>query len=532
VKRFAALYEALDGTTSTNAKVAALIDYFSAVPAADAAWALYFLTGRRFKRFLSTALLRQWTLDVTRLPAWLFEDAYATVGDLAETIALLLNQPRHMPSMADLPLNRWLEERLLPLRGLDDTEQQQAICRWWQELDRRELFLLNKLLTGAFRVGVSDTLVVRAVAQMAGLPPATVTHRLMGEWTPSATFFQQLTAQEASDDDRSRPYPFCLAYQLDHDAAQLGHRDEWLAEWKWDGIRAQLIQRGDAVYLWSRGEELVTERFPEVREVGLSLPEGTVLDGEIVAFRDNVPLPFATLQHRIGRQRLTAKILTEAPVVFLSYDLLEADGVDLRTRPLHERRAHLVHLLADRSPHLLISPVLDAPTWEALARLRRESRARHVEGLMLKRLSSPYHAGRRRGDWWKWKIDPYAIDAVLIYAQAGHGRRATLFTDYTFAVWQGDELVPIAKAYSGLSDDEIDRLDRWIRQHTIERFGPVRAVEPVHVFELAFEGLAPSTRHRAGIALRFPRIARWRADKTTREADTLERVKELLYAPR
>jgi DNA ligase-1 len=531
MKRFAALYEALDGTTSTNAKVAALVAYFASAPAADAAWALYFLTGRRFKRFLSTALLREWTLGLTGLPSWLFEDAYATVGDLAETIALLLDHPSHTPSTEELPLSRWIEERLLPLRGLDDMEQRQAVCRWWQALDRRQLFLLNKLLTGAFRVGVSETLVVRAVAQMAGLPPATVAHRLMGEWTPSAAFFQELTAQEAMDDDRSRPYPFCLAYQLDQDVAQLGNRDDWLAEWKWDGIRAQLIRRGDAVYLWSRGEELVTDRFPELREAGLLLPEGTVLDGEIVAFRDGVPLPFSTLQHRIGRQRLTTKVLTEVPVVFLSYDLLEADGVDLRACMLSQRRARLAHLLAQGSPHLLISPALDAPRWDALAQRRRESRARHVEGLMLKRLSSPYHVGRRRGDWWKWKIDPYAIDAVLIYAQAGHGRRATLFTDYTFAVWQGEALVPIAKAYSGLSDNEIDTLDRWIRQHTIERFGPVRAVEPVHVFELAFEGLAPSTRHRAGIALRFPRIARWRTDKTAREADTLERVKALLQAP-
>jgi DNA ligase-1 len=354
----------------------------------------------------------------------------------------------------------------------------------------------------------------------------------MGDWTPSAGFFQRLTAQESVDDDRSRPYPFCLAYQLDQNVAQLGNRDDWLAEWKWDGIRAQLIRRGNAVFLWSRGEELVTDRFPELREAGLLLPEGAVLDGEIVAFRDGVPLPFATLQHRIGRQRLTAKILREAPVVFLSYDQLEADGVDLRARPLSQRRTRLAYLIAERSPHLLLSPALDAPTWDALAQRRRESRARHVEGLMLKRLSSPYHTGRRRGDWWKWKIDPYAVDAVLIYAQAGHGRRATLFTDYTFAVWQGGELVPIAKAYSGLSDGEIDTLDRWIRQHTIERFGPVRAVEPVHVFELAFEGIAPSTRHRAGIALRFPRIARWRTDKAAREADTLERVKELLQPPR
>jgi DNA ligase 1 len=380
MKRFAALYEALDGTTSTNAKVAALVAYFASAPAADAAWALYFLTGRRFKRFLSTALLCEWTLGLTGLPSWLFEDAYATVGDLAETIALLLDHPSHTPSTEELPLSRWIEERLLPLRGLDDMEQRQAVCRWWQALARRQLFLLNKLLTGAFRVGVSETLVVRAVAQMAGLPPATVAHRLMGEWTPSAAFFQELTAQEAMDDDRSRPYPFCLAYQLDQDVAQLGNRDDWLAEWKWDGIRAQLIRRGDAVYLWSRGEELVTDRFPELREAGLLLPEGTVLDGEIVAFRDGVPLPFSTLQHRIGRQRLTAKVLTEVPMVFLNYDLLEADGMDLRACMLSQRRARLAHLLAQGSPHLLISPALDAPSWDALAQRRRESRARHVEG--------------------------------------------------------------------------------------------------------------------------------------------------------
>ena len=555
MKRFADLYDAIDRTTSTNAKVAALVAYLSSVPPADAAWALFFLTGRRLKRLLPSRLLHEWTQEVTALPEWLIEASYAEAGDFAEAIALLVSprQRREPParrraamsqtslfeepaqrvdhSDVDLSLARWLEERILPLRDVDDEERRVRVMTWWSHLERRELFLLNKLLTGEFRVGVSHTLVVRAVAQVASLPPAVVEHRLMGTWEPSEAAFSSLIGPEGPADDPSRPYPFCLASPLEDAVETLGAPEAWLVEWKWDGIRAQLIHRAGRVFLWSRGEELITERFPEISAAARRVPEGTVLDGEIVAFADGMPRPFADLQQRIGRQRRVREVAEGIPVVFLAYDVLEDDGRDIRDMPMRERRHRLAGLIAGAGL-LRISDQVTAASWDALAVLRRDSRARGVEGLMLKRWSSPYRAGRKRGDWWKWKIEPFTMDAVLVYAQPGSGRRATVFTDYTFAVWSDGELVPVAKAYAGLSDEEIDELDRWIRRHTIERFGPVSAVEPLYVFELGFEAIARSTRHKSGIAVRFPRILRWRKDKPVAEADTLATLERMINQSR
>jgi DNA ligase-1 len=554
VRRFADLYDAVDRTTSTNAKVTALVAYLSSAPPGDAAWALFFLTGRRLKRLLPSRLLHEWTREVTALPDWLIEASYAEAGDFAEAMALLV-APMHGrysvrrptgaaqaslfddPSPAvdhsdvSLTLSAWLETRILPLRHVDDEERRVRVMTWWSRLERRELFLLNKFLTGEFRVGVSHTLVVRALAQVASLPPAVVEHRLMGAWEPSEDAFRSLVAPEGPADDPSRPYPFCLASPLEDRVETLGDRDEWLVEWKWDGIRAQLIHRDQQVFLWSRGEELITDRFPEVAAAGRGLPAGTVLDGEIVAFGDGMPRPFSDLQQRIGRQRRVREVAEGIPVIFLAYDLLEDGGRDTREMSMRERRdrlAAVVSAAVGGAGVIRISAEVAGGTWDALAAVRRDSRARGVEGLMLKRWTSSYRPGRKRGDWWKWKIEPFTMDAVLVYAQPGSGRRATVFTDYTFAVWSGGVLVPVAKAYSGLSDEEIDELDRWIRRHTTERFGPVSAVEPVHVFELGFEAIARSTRHKSGIAVRFPRILRWRTDKAASEADTLETLERMI----
>lgn len=556
MKRFADLYDAIDRTTSTNAKVAALVQYLSTAPPADAAWALFFLTGRRLKRLLPSRLLHEWTLELTGLPEWLVHESYSAVGDYAEAISLILDgrvsplsaqnlappapltgqaslfEDRPVPApdenVTDVSLADWLEHRILPLRHVTDEERRLRVLQWWSRLDRRELFLLNKLLTGEFRVGVSHILVVRAVAQLASLPTAVVEHRLMGAWMPSAGAFATLVGPEGPADDPSRPYPFCLASPLDAPVESLGARDEWLVEWKWDGIRAQLIHREGQLFLWSRGEELITDRFPEIAAAAGLLPPGSVLDGEVVAFAGGRPRPFADLQQRIGRQRRVREVAAGIPVAFVAYDILEDRGADIRDRPLTERRARLLERTEACSMPIVASESVPGETWAALAELRRQSRSRGVEGLMLKRWTSSYRPGRRRGDWWKWKIDPFTMDAVLVYAQPGSGRRATVFTDYTFAVWRGGELVPVAKAYSGLSDGEIDELDRWIRRHTTERFGPVSAVEPVHVFELGFEAIARSTRHKSGIAVRFPRILRWRRDKRPQEADTLDVLERMV----
>jgi DNA ligase-1 len=526
VRRFAALYTALDETTATNEKVAALIEYFRNAEPAGAAWAVHFLSGRRPKRLVSSRNLRAWAAEIAGLADWLFEESYQQVGDLAETITLLL--PNTSES-TELPLAHWIEERLLRLKGEDEDVQHDLMVQAWRELDRRERFVWNKLITGSFRVGASQQLVVRALAQVSGIEEGVISHRLMGAWDPTPEFFERLVAPDTRDADVSRPYPFFLAHPLESEPVTLGDISDWILEWKWDGIRAQLIRRGGRTFLWSRGEELLTGRFPEVEQVGALLPEGTVIDGELLPWENEAPLPFAQLQRRIGRKNLGRKILDEVPVVLVAYDLLEERGIDIRAVTLAERRRRLATLLETLpGERLILSPTVNTEDWEGAVDARHLARERGAEGLMIKRLGSGYGVGRRRGDWWKWKVDPLAVDAVLIYAQPGSGKRAGLFTDYTFGIWEGSHLVPFAKAYSGLTDEEIRKVDSFVRRNTLEKFGPVRTVKPELVFELHFEGIQRSSRHKSGIAVRFPRMARWRTDKKAEDADTIETVRELL----
>ena len=530
MKAFAALYTALDETTATNEKVAALVRYFRAARPADAAWAVNFLIGRRPKRLVKAAALRQWAAEEAGIPAWLFDESYHAVGDLAETIALLLPDGGVAPEDGGGSLRYWVEERLLPLRGLDDAEQRAALVSAWRELGGRERYVWNKLITGAFRVGASARLVVRALSEVSGIAHEIVAHRLMGAWEPTPELYERLTGADTGDADASRPYPFLLAYPLEAALESLGDAADWQAEWKWDGIRAQLVRRAGGLWLWSRGEDLLAGRFPEVEASGAFLPDGTVIDGELLPWVAGAPLPFAQMQRRIGRKALGKKILAEVPVTLMAYDLLEDRGEDVRALSLAERRVRLERLVAalPAGAAVELSPIVASAGWPALAEARAAARTGGAEGLMLKRRASPYGVGRRRGDWWKWKVDPLSVDAVLIYAQPGSGRRAGLFTDYTFGVWDGDRLVPFAKAYSGLTDEEIHRVDAFVRRNTLDRFGPVRVVKPELVFELAFEGIQRSTRHKSGIAVRFPRMARWRTDKRAEDADTIETVRSLL----
>jgi DNA ligase-1 len=528
MRGFADLFEALDTTTSINEKLAALIRYFGSAPAEDAAWAAYFLSGRRLKRIVGPATLREWLIAETGMPEWLLDETYAEVGDLAETIALLIDAPAN-DAPETLSLADWIE-RLLSLPGMTSEQQRKTVAQWWKSVAAGERFLLNKLLTGELRVGVSSGLVERALAQLIGLPRPVIAHRLTGTWQPNTQFWVALTAPAGEVADTTRPYPFCLAAPLEQDPSTLGAARDWFVEWKWDGIRAQVMRREQAVYIWSRGEELITERFPEIVQRALRLPVDTVIDGEVLAWREGRVQSFADLQQRIGRKSLSAKIMANTPVRFLAYDLLELGGEDVRARALRERRALLDRLLQDFADTFDASPLLLDHDWNELQRLRETSRERSVEGMMLKHSESMYAAGRQRGTWWKWKVDPYTFDGVLIYAEPGRGRRANLLTDYTFAVREGETFVPVAKAYSGLTDSEIARVDRWIRQNTLERFGPVRSVRPQLVFEIAFEGIAASTRHKSGVAVRFPRIARWREDKPAAEANTLQDLRELLEA--
>jgi DNA ligase-1 len=371
---------------------------------------------------------------------------------------------------------------------------------------------------------VAHGLVLRALAKWSGLPERTLASRLAGTWRPSAESWARLLSTEDTARDVSAPYPFLLAHPVE-DPDALGDAHRWASEWKWDGIRGQLIRREGQCFIWSRGEELVTERYPEVVQAARTLPDGTVMDGELLAWSGDSPLPFQSMQRRIGRRTLSPKLLADVPVAFLAFDLLEENGVDLRDVPWSERRERLERLLQARAQSAVhLSPVMNAASWEEVAEQREQARERGAEGLMLKRRDSPYAIGRPRGIWWKWKVVPFTVDAVLIYAQRGHGQRASLYTDYTFALWKEGELVPFAKAYSGLTDEEIRKVDSFVRRNTLEKFGPVRRVEPRLVFELAFEGIQASARHKSGVAVRFPRIHRWREDKTPEQADSLEAI--------
>ena len=547
MKRFAHLFQRLDRSTATLDKRAALVDYLREAPPTDAVWGLWLLSGRKIggarAKLATTGELRAWIADVAATPPWLVDDAYHHVGDLAETLTLLLDDPP-ADRQLDLSLATWIEERLLPLANRAEPERRAAIEAGWRGLPEAERLVFNKLLTGSLRVGVSQGLIQQALAQYIGVPIARIAQRMLGDWTPTAAFLARLVGEEEALEDQSAPYPFYLASPLEQDVDALGPVDDWLLEWKWDGIRLQLIRRGDTVALWSRGEERLDGRFPEIEAAARALPADVVIDGELLAWADgDRPLPFAALQRRIQRRRPGPKTLAEVPVRMVAYDLLEWAGEDWRERPLSARRQQLETLLSQPAavgngpdeagatgpvlaqPVIRLSPEIAVPDWAAAASLRAESRERDVEGLMLKRRASVYQHGRKRGDWWKWKIGPLTIDAVLIYAQAGHGRRSTLYTDYTFGLWDGDALVPVAKAYSGLSDAEILELDRWIRAHTTERFGPVRSVTAHWVFELGFEGVNRSSRHKSGVAVRFPRILRWRRDKPAAEADQLETLR-------
>ncbi|MBI0397494.1 ATP-dependent DNA ligase [Cyclobacterium marinum] len=534
MKDFVRLFIQLDQTTKTLKKVAALVEYFDNAEESDKLWTIAILSHKRPKRTVRTSLLRSWAASAANVPLWLFEESYHIVGDLAETMALM--HP-NLISKHNKSLSEWISF-IINLKNLEDDQtiesanletKRQKVLWAWDQLDETERFVFNKLMTGSWRVGVSQKLMTRALAQHSGIDENTLSHRLMGNWSAETSSYHQLIIETDPADKISQPYPFYLAYGLENEIHELGKPKDWLAERKWDGIRGQLIIRENQLFLWSRGEELITDKFPEFEILIEKLPNGTVIDGEIIAYQLDQPLGFNVLQSRIGRKNVSKSILDKAPVVMIAYDLLELNGKDIRESPLHYRRQELEKLVKQgASEKLLISEVVQFNEWEDLIKERADSRIYHAEGLMLKSKFGTYKVGRKKGDWWKWKIDPLTIDAVLLYAMRGHGRRANLYTDYTFAVWKGNELVPFAKAYSGLTDKEINEVDAFVKRNTIERFGPVRSVKPALVFEIAFEGIARSSRHKSGVALRFPRMHRWRKDKPVHEANTLEDLELLL----
>lgn len=526
MKLFAEFIASLDQTNKMNDRIEIIKDYFSNASDSDKLWVLYLFSGGKIKKKFNTSQLKEWAIELSNLPKWLFDESYNSVGDLAETISLILPLPENTSNKT---LNEWIRY-IEETTSIKEESRKERIIEAWKVLTQNERFVFNKLITGGFRAGVSQKTIINALSESENIETNVLSHRLMGNWHPDRISYAELLTGENIYDEISKPYPFFLAYPIDTGPDDLGNADEWQAEWKWDGIRGQLIHRNGELFIWSRGEELVTEKFPEFESVKAFLPDGIVLDGEIMCFAEGKPLPFNVLQTRIGRKNITEKILKEAPVVFMIYDVLEFNDEDVRSKSLEER-VELISNFKSQITNILslkISEHIKFSDWDELKKIRESSRENLTEGIMLKRKNSPYQVGRKKGDWWKWKIDPLTVDAVMIYAQKGHGRRADLYTDYTFAVWDEGKLVTFTKAYSGLTDKEIKEVDAFVKRNTLEKFGPVRTVKPELVFEIAFEGIAKSSRHKSGVALRFPRILRWRRDKKIEEADSLESLKKLL----
>lgn len=523
---FAQLITELNSSTKTNDKLDALIDYFSKAIDKDKVWVIAIFSGRRPRRAVSSTLLQEWCGEITGFPYWLFAESYHTVGDLAETISLLLPETSLPPEAKSL--SEYLEHFIL-IEKKDESIRKKFIIDSWKQMNKNEQFVFNKLITGSFRIGISQKMMVNALSKFVHLSASEIAHRISGNWDPSTTAFQDLLNKDVVSIDHSKPYPFYLAYALEDDPSTLGDPTEWQAEWKWDGIRGQMIKRNDELFVWSRGEELMTEKFPEYFILKDSLENGTVIDGEIIPGINGKPLPFSLLQTRIGRKNITKKQLQEAPICFFAYDILEFNNEDWRSHPMEKRRKKLGEVVSRASqPMLILSEIIPFNTWDELAGVRTKAREMNSEGIMLKRKSSIYQVGRKRGDWWKWKIDALTIDCVMVYAQKGSGRRSNLYTDYTFAVKDGDKLVTFTKAYSGLTDKEFAQVDNFVKRNSIEKFGPVRTVKPELVFEIAFEGIAASNRHKSGVALRFPRMSRWRKDKKVDEINTLDDLKAML----
>lgn len=525
---FAQLVQDLGMSTKTNDKLNALVNYFTHADPKDRVWVIALFSGRRPRRTVNSTQLQTWCAELIQLPLWLLEECYHTVGDLSETIALLIPEQTDIAATPGKPLYFYVEQ-FLQLEKASEQEKKAFILQSWQELTSKERFVFNKLLSSTFRVGVSQNMMVNALAKTVQLESSVIAHRISGNWDPATTTFEELLNEQDISFDYSKPYPFYLAYAIEEEVSNLGEPAEWQAEWKWDGIRGQIIKRNNQLFAWSRGEDLITEKFPEFNALLTKLPDGIVIDGEILPYKDGQVLNFNVLQTRIGRKNISKKNLQEAPAGVFAYDLLELNGQDIRHLSLTERRAALEALIGEiQLPFIQLSPIVDFNTWEQLTTFRQQARDLNSEGLMLKRKSSAYLVGRKRGDWWKWKIDPLTIDAVMIYAQKGTGRRSNLYTDYTFAVKDGDKLVTFTKAYSGLTDKEFAQVDAFVKRNSIEKFGPVRTVKPELVFEIAFEGIAASNRHKSGVALRFPRISRWRTDKKADEINTIEDLQKML----
>ncbi|MGB0914279.1 MAG: cisplatin damage response ATP-dependent DNA ligase, partial [Phaeobacter italicus] len=471
-------------------------------------------------------MLCEWAAEQADLPLWLLQESQAVVGDMAETIALVLPRPT---CQSDISLSD-LISLIADLATLREDQKRDRVQSVWDKLGVDERCLFNKLITGGFRVSVTQKQMARALARVSGLNETALIHRLAKGWKPDQISFAEFIAADSEGDDASHPYPIFPTRPLEGLPPKLGLARNWVSEWKWDGIRGQLIVRNRRHYIWSRSQELVTERFPELGRSADFLPDGTVIDGEIIAWQAGLPLPLNAVEKRIGRKTVPKALLRDAPCILMAFDLLEQDGIDLRPLPLKDRQARLQRLMRDVpcEAGLRLSEQIEFDDWNELTSIRAIARDRRTRGVMLKHRESPYPATPEQGNWRAWEVDPLTMDAVMIYAQSGQGRALTPVTELTLAVWSGNELVPIAKVRPELSTAELGELTAWIQKNTTQRFGPVRQVTPQQVFGLAFDTVCESPRHKSGISLRNPRLTRWHRDSPVQQATTLDDLRVLL----
>ena len=537
MRNFATLFKELDETAQADLKIEALINYFKKVPPEDLAWTVSLLLGRKIKQVISVKRLRKWSVELTQIPDWLLAECLNNVGDLAETISLILP---FEGNSENIPLHVWIEQCIFPLKDQQEEIQKEKIVSFWHQLNSVERFLFNKLVTGSFHVDIPPKLIIKALSSFCSLNEKYISQRLIGNWVPTAGFFNFLCTSNVSDTMANIPYPFNPVVQLDLKVEDLGNINQWLFEWKWNGIRSQIIKRENKVFIWSHDEDLLNDSFPELYELGSILPDGTVIEGIIIPIRDNILLPSAELKKRIAKRYPVKKILSDIPVSFVAFDLLEFDKEDIRNKSLNQRRNLLKEILNDiTDKRIILSGVVECNSWKDLKIARSEAGKKSVDGLMLKRLYSPYSIGSETivsamqsgiltTNWYKWKNDPLTINAILLYARLEQGSTSPLFKEYTFALWHDGKLIPFAKTSSGLTDEEIIQVDSFIRKNTLGKFGPVRTVKPELVFKLEFDGIQKSSRNKSGIVVLSPHITRWHHYKKIEEAGSLNSLTILL----
>jgi len=527
MKAFAKLISNLEQTSKEAFKVTALAQYFSNATDEDKLWTLALFTGTRPKRVVDIKALKEFAEQVYTEGEWLFEASHQIVGDMAETIAYFLPKAKRNGNHT---LSEWIS-MIRTIFNAERIDQRDAITKAWDTLRPEERFIFNKLITGGFRIDVSLKLLSKALAIVTGKDENLLAHKLNSDWHPDEVSFETLIFTENPEAEKSKPYPFHLAHTLESTVAELGDISNWQVERKWDGIRVQVIVRGNKISIWSRKGDILSSKVPELKPLAESMEDGTVLDGELICFKNGKILPINNLRTRFGRRNNSKKQFEESPCVFMAYDILEFKGEDIRNKDLAERRKKLEKVILqyyDEHKIILLSDIINNDNWESINSEREKSREHQVTGLVLKNKKSIYGSSRVEGDWWKWPVDPLFIDAILLYAQAGEGGSSKMYREYSFALWHGEDLVTFAKAKSGLEDKELKELTSFVKKNTKEKFGPVRSVAAVQIFRLAFDSITASKRHKSGILLKNPRLIEWLRDKNIEDGNNLDDLKKML----